>query len=189
MDVLGISGSPKIDGLTNLLWDKALEGARASGAHTEKIILNDLNFRPCQECGGCGKTGVCILGDDMKSVYESIAGADAVVVASPIYFASLTAQLKSMIDRCHSLWIAKYIFKNSPLTKKRHKGLFLCVGGKDSDIYFENAKKIIKTFFITLDIEYSSDLFVGGLNAMPADSPKRRAAIEKAFQLGANLVK
>jgi multimeric flavodoxin WrbA len=184
MNVLGISGSPKLNGLTNLLLDKALEGARASGAHTEKIVLNDLNFRPCQECGGCDKTGACILGDDMGSVYESLAGADVIIMASPIYFSSLTAQLKAMIDRCHSLWVSKYILKNIPLTKNGSKGLFLCVGGRDSGIYFEDAKKIIKAFFATLDVEYSSDLFIGGLNMMPANSPKRDAALEKAFQLG-----
>ena len=189
MYVLGISGSPKINGLSNFLLDKALEGAMASGAHTEKIILNNLNFKPCQECGGCDKTGVCILDDDMKSVYESLAAADIIIITSPIYFASLSAQLKAMIDRCHSLWVSKYILKNIPLKKNRSKGVFLCVGGRDSRIYFENAKNIVKTFFVTLDIEYSSDLFIGGLNTMPADSPKRTTASEKAFQLGKDIAR
>lgn len=188
MYLLGISGSPKIGGFTNLLLDKALEGAKSSGTLIEKIILNSLNFRPCQECGGCDKTGVCILDDDMKSIYERLARADAVVVASPIYFVSLTAQLKAMIDRCHSLWVSKYILKNNPLKVNRSKGVFLCVGGKESKVYFENASKIIKAFFVTLDIEYSSDLFVGGLNTMLADSSKRKTALEKAFQLGSSLV-
>ena len=111
MDVLGISGSPNTGGFTGLLLDKALDGAKASGAHTEKIILNDLNFKACQECGGCGETGVCILDDDMRPIYEKLVKADAVVVASPIYFGNITAQLKAMIDRCHSSWMAKYILK------------------------------------------------------------------------------
>ena len=186
--VLGISGSPKINGLTNLLLDKALTGAKALGAHTEKIVLNDLNFRPCQECGGCDKTGACILDDDMRSVYASLARAGAVIIASPIYFGSITAQLKAMIDRCNSLWTYKYILKNSSLKKERLRGLFLCVGGKDSKVYFANAKDVIKTFFVTIDAEYSSELFIRGLNTMPANSPQRDAALEKAFQLGINLV-
>ena len=107
MYLLGISGSPKTNGLTGLLLDKALEGAEASGAHTEKIILHDLNFKACQECGGCDETGVCVLDDDMRPIYEKLVKADAVVVASPVYFGSITAQLKAMIDRCHSSWMAK----------------------------------------------------------------------------------
>jgi multimeric flavodoxin WrbA len=188
MNVLGISGSPKKDGLTGLLLDKALGGAKASGAHTEKIILNDLNFKACQECGGCDETGVCVFNDDMAAIYKKLAEADAVVVASPVYFGSITAQLKAMIDRCHSSWTAKYILKKDIFRKKKRKGIFLCVAGKDTEEYFESAKKIIRIFFVTQNIEYSSDLFVSGLNTMRADDPKREAALEKAFQIGTSLI-
>jgi len=187
MIVLGISGSPKTDGLIGLLLDKALDGAKASGAHTEKIILNDLNFRACQECGGCDETGICILDDDIRPIYEKLAKADAIVVASPVYFGNITAQLKAMIDRCHSSWMAKYILKRDLSGNKKRKGIFLCVSGKESEEYFESAKKIIKIFFITGNIEYSSDLFISGLNTMSIDDPKREAALEKACQMGASL--
>jgi multimeric flavodoxin WrbA len=187
MNVLGISGSPKASGLTGLLLDKVLDGAKASGAHTEKIILNDLNFKACQECGGCDETGICSLDDDMRPVYEKLAKADAVVVASPVYFGNITAQLKAMIDRCHSSWMAKYILKRDLTENKKRKGIFLCVAGKDTEEYFESAKKIIKIFFVTQNIECLSDLFISGLNTMSIDDPKREAALEKAFQIGANL--
>jgi len=187
MNVLGISGSPKAAGLTNLLLDKALEGARRSGAHTENIILNDLGFKACQECGGCDETGICILDDDMRPIYEKLAKADAVLVASPIYFGNITAQLKAMIDRCHSSWMAKYILKRDIYQNKKRKGALLCVAGRDAEEYFENAKKIIRIFFITQNIEYSSDLFVPGLDNMPIDDPKREAALEKALRLGIEL--
>ena len=188
MYVLGISASPKTDGFTAFLLDKVLDGAKASGAHTEKIILNDLNFKGCQECGGCDSAGVCVLDDDMRPIYEKLAKADVVVVASPIYFGNITAQLKAMIDRCHSSWIAKYILKRNIFPNKKRKGIFLSVSGRDTKKYFENAKKIIKIFFITQNIEYLSEIFVSGLNEMPADDPKREAASEKAYQLGTNLV-
>jgi multimeric flavodoxin WrbA len=189
MYVLGISGSPKTNGLTALLLDKALDGAIASGAHTEKIILNDLNFKACQECGGCDETGVCILDDDMRPIYEKLAKADIVVVASPIYFGNITAQLKAMIDRCHSSWMAKYILKIGLAGNKKRKGIFLCVAGKDTYEYFESAKKIVKIFFITQDIQYQSELFVPGLNTMSIDDPKKDAALEKAFQVVSDLSK
>lgn len=189
MHVLGISGSPKTNGLIGLLLDKTLDGARASGVHTEKIILNDLNFKACQECGGCDKTGVCVLDDDMRPIYEKLARADVVVVASPVYFGNITAQLKAMIDRCHSSWIAKYVLKRYLLGKKKRKGIFFCVAGKDTEEYFESAKKIIKIFFMTQNIEYLSDLCISGLNTMSIDNPKREAVLEKAFQLGTDLPK
>jgi multimeric flavodoxin WrbA len=202
MYLLGISGSPKADGLTGLLLDKALDGAKRSGAHTEKIILNDLNFKACQECGGCGETGVCVLDDDMRPIYEKLSKADVVAVASPIYFGNITAQLKAMIDRCHSSWTAKekwgHPFLGNVLSiknecphfyNKKRKGIFLCVAGRESKEYFECAKKVINIFFITQDIEYSSDLFISGLDTMSTDDPRREAALEKAFQLGANLLK
>jgi multimeric flavodoxin WrbA len=187
MNVLGISGSPKDDGLTSLLLDKVLDGAKASGAHTEKIILNDLDFKPCQDCGGCSETGICILDDDMGPIYEKLAHADAVIVASPIYFGNISAQLKAMIDRCHSSWTAKYILKKNLFEEKRRKGIFLCVAGKDTEEYFENAKKVVKIFFITQNIEYSFDLFISGLNTIPTNHPKVEAALEKASRIGASL--
>ena len=189
MYVLGISGTPKADGLTGLLLDKALQGAQASGSQTEKIILNDLNFKACQECGGCDLSGVCVLDDEMRPIYEKLASADAVVVASPIYFGNITAQLKAMIDRCHSSWIAKYILKRNIFPNKKRRGIFLSVSGRDTKKYFENAQKIIKIFFITQNIEYSSDLFMSGLNTMSTDDPKREAALKKAYQLGTDLSK
>lgn len=189
MRVLGISGSPKKEGFTNLLLDEALGGARAGGAKVEKIILNELDFRPCQECGGCDDTGLCVLDDDMKPVYDKFAKADSIIAASPIYFGTVTAQLKAMIDRCQSLWVAKYVLKNDLPAGKKRKGIFLCVGGKDSEEYFESAKKIIKIFFAILDIKYSGELFVGGLNKMTPNSIKRKKALLKSYELGLSLAK
>ncbi len=189
MYLLGISGSPKAGGLTDLLLDKVLDAAKASGAHTEKIILNDLDFKACQECGGCDHSGVCVLKDDMKPIYEKLSKADAVAVASPIYFGNISAQLKAMIDRCHSSWMAKYVLKTDLLGDKKRKGIFISVAGKDTEEYFESAKKIIKIFFITQNIEYNSDIFVSGLNKISIDDPKIEAALGKAFLIGKDLHK
>lgn len=189
MRVLGISGSPKKGGLTDLLLDKVLAGAKSAGSLTEKIILNDIAFRPCQECGGCDETGVCVLEDGMKAVYDKLLYADRLVIASPIYFGNVTAQLKAMIDRCHSLWMAKYILKNGLVPAKKRKGIFLCVTGKETEEYFDYAKKVVKIFFTVLNIEYSGELFIKGLNDMPSDSPKRKEALSRAYEMGISLVR
>lgn len=189
MTVLGISGSPKRGGFTDLLLDKALEGAEAGEAMVEKVVLNDLVFRPCQECGGCDETGICVQDDDLKPFYQKLLKADAVIVASPIYFTNITAQLKAMIDRCQALWVKKYVLKQGREGLQKRPGAFLCIGGKEKKEYFESARQVIKAFFATLDIEYKLELFLGGINELPADSPKRKEALRESFQIGLSLIK
>src|SRR3989338_7150204 len=188
MNILGISGSPRKGGNTDTLLDKALEGVKSAGGIVEKIILNDLNFKPCQECGGCDETGICVVQDDMQDVYKKLQDADAVIIASPIFFGSLSAQVKMMIDRLQCLWVSKYVLKKVLRSKKRRKGIFLCVGGADKKGFFENANSIIRVFFATLDIEYSGELFYGGLDKKMAIMEKE-GALKKAFDLGRSLVK
>ncbi len=183
MNVLGISGSPRKGGNSDLLLDAALKGAKAGGARVKKIFLNDLKFRPCQHCGGCDRTGKCVLRDDLRRVYREFEKADGIMIASPIFFGSLSAQVKMMIDRFQSEWVFKYVLKRKRRHGMRRKGLFLCVGGAKTRRFFENAREIIKIFFTVLDVTYESELFVPGVDKK-AEIRKRRGAFKKAFQLG-----
>ena len=101
MFVLGIGGSPKLGGNTDRLLDAVLAGAQSADASIkiEKIILNEFNIRPCQDCGGCELTGKCIVLDDMQFIYQKLQTADRIILVSPIYFMGVTGQLKMMIDR------------------------------------------------------------------------------------------
>ena len=182
MKVLGILGGPLRGGNSEKLLDKALEGARSSGALCEKVALGDIIFKGCIECGGCDDTGFCVLVDDMTPLYKKIEEADALIVASPIFFASLPSQLKAFIDRFQSRWIAKYRLKTikSGINKR---GIFLCASGWDKKYFFENARHIIKVLFTTLDIEYSGELYAGGMDS-PGAADKARQALDKAFELG-----
>src|SRR3989338_6879148 len=159
--VLGISGSPRRGGNTEILLDEALEGSRSRGAKIEKIVLNDLRFKPCQECGGCDKTGKCIIEDDLEMVYEKVEEADCLIIASPIFFGSLSAQLKMMIDRFQCTWVKKYILKKrwGISGKAKRRGVFLCVSAAKKNEFFENADRIMKIFFRTLDIDYFGHIF------------------------------
>lgn len=184
MRVLGISGSPKKKGFTNLLLNESLDGARAGGAHTDKIILNDLALKPCQECLQCEDTGICAQPDDMRIIYEKIANADVLIVASPIYFGTITAQLKTMIDRCNSLWAARRLRIERELSEDRKRGAFICTAGRDKKEYFNNAKSIIKTLFTAIGIDYSKELFVGGLDKVDNNSSRMKESLLKAYELG-----
>ena len=128
MKVLGINGSPRIGGNTDILLDKVLEGAESRGAQTEKVILNRLKFSPCQECENMRDDGTCLVEDDMQPLYKKIGEADAIVLASPIFFGSLSAQTKMMVDRFQCLWRAKYILKKIAPEKKKSRCFYFCRG-------------------------------------------------------------
>jgi multimeric flavodoxin WrbA len=185
MKVLGINGSPRIGGNTDILLDKVLEGAKTKGAETEKIILNKLKFSPCQECEKMADDGLCLVKDDMQAVYEKIKGSDAVVFASPVFFGSLSAQSKMMIDRFQCAWRAKYILKKDTGYKKI-PGIFISVEGSARKDFFENAKSIVKNLFATINAVYKDELFCTGIDEK-LGILKHPDCLKKAFDLGASL--
>ena len=186
MKVLGIGGSPRVGGNSDLLLDETLRGSRAAGASTEKIVLNRLRFRPCQECGGCDDTGVCVIKDDMRLLYKKVLTSDAVVMASPIFFGSLSGQAKMMIDRFHCLWVERRVLGKKPKVPRKIKGALLLTSGARKKEFFENAENITKNFFATLGAEYSGGIFCGGVERKDEIRKNKRAML-KAFRLGKTL--
>jgi len=187
MRVLGIAGSPRRDGNTFLLLQKALEGAKGAGADTEFIFIPDLKISPCRECGGCDKTGKCVVDDDMQSIYPRLQNAEVIIIASPIFFGNVTANLKAMIDRCQCLWVKKYILKQ-PISKiSNRRGAFISVcGGRKAD-FFPAASLTLKALFKTLDVSYVSELFFTQIDDKSAIL-KHPDALEEAFLLGVKLI-
>lgn len=185
--IVGIMASPRDGGNTDILLEKALEGARSAGAAAEKIVLNDLDFRPCQECGGCGRTGVCIIEDSLKGVYKAIEDSDGVIVASPVFFGSVSAQAKMLIDRFQCLWVKRFVLKKARRRRKRRRGLFLCVSASGKADFLRNSRSVVKAFFATLDIAYSGELFCRRAENRGDLVNKDRQGLRKAFDLGAAL--
>jgi multimeric flavodoxin WrbA len=182
MFVLGINGSPRIGGNTDILIDKSLGGARLKGAETEKIILNKLKFSPCQECKNTRDDGICIIEDEMQFVYKKVKKADAIILASPIFFGSLSAQMKMMIDRFQCVWKAKYIFKKD-LYKRKRIGGFICIQASKKRNFCNNAKVIVKNFFSVIDVIYKEELFCSGID-YKGEILKHPEFLEKSFELG-----
>jgi len=184
---LGILGSPRIGGNSDLLLDKALEGAQNAGARTEKIILNELTFSPCQECAEVIGDGTCKIEDDLQVIYPKITEADVLILASPIFFGSLSAQTKMMIDRFQCHWRAKVASKNIKAANDK-SGAFICVEASQKKAFFENARSIVKNFFSTLDAEYKQQLFCPGIDEK-ASILNFPDLLEKAQELGQSLVR
>ena len=156
--VLGISGSPRIEGNSDILLDKALAGAAKTGAQIEKIRSNDYQFIACQACENIRDDGYCSINDDFQKIYRAVQKAEIIFLSSPIYFGSLSAQTKMMIDRFQCHWHAfNKIKKVSSNLKKR--GYFLSVQAGSRDDFFANASLIVRNFFATIGFEYCGELF------------------------------
>lgn len=163
MKVTAFLGSPRKDGNTEILLTAALDGIREQGHDVRLFNLNLMNFRPCQNCGGCDDTGICVFRDDMDGIYEAIREADRVILASPIFFFGLSAQAKAMIDRCQSFWCEKYLLKK-PMPPGRYgrKGLLLLVGGMKKEEGCKCSEVTAKAFFRTISVpEHISLCFLG----------------------------
>ena len=101
--ILGIVGSPRTDGNTSYLVETALKSAEDAGADTEIINLGSVSIEPCVACDICKATGECAIYDDMREITEKLMESDGIIIGSPVYFGSVTSQLKMLIDRSRPL--------------------------------------------------------------------------------------
>ncbi|MHB8843750.1 MAG: flavodoxin family protein [Nitrospirota bacterium] len=163
MKVVAFFGSPRIHGNTDLLLEEALKPVREAGHEVVEFKLNFMTIKPCQNCGGCEKTGICIVDDPMQEIYDAIRSADRFILASPIFFFGLSAQTKAMIDRCQSFWCEKYLHKKTiPAGPKGRKGLLILVGGMKKEEGINCGEATARAFFRTISVpEHETVSFLG----------------------------
>jgi multimeric flavodoxin WrbA len=97
--VLILSSSPRKNGNSNALCDRFKEGATEAGHQVEKVVLAEKKINYCTGCYACEKTGRCMQQDDMEQILDSMIAADVIVMATPVYFYTMCAQMKTVIDR------------------------------------------------------------------------------------------
>jgi len=97
--VLILSSSPRKDGNSNALCDRFMQGAIEANHQVEKVVLAEKKINYCTGCYGCGGNGECVQKDDMSQILDSMAAADVIVLATPVYFYTMCAQMKTVIDR------------------------------------------------------------------------------------------
>jgi multimeric flavodoxin WrbA len=164
-----------------------LRGAASRGADTKTLVLSGLDIHPCRHCDSCFKDGRCIIKDDMPMVYDELAAADRIVLASPVQFMGPSAELKTMIDRGQAFWARKYILKlPALLPEKERSGFYISAGGRTAAKLFEPSLAIIKSYFFVLSIKYAGDILVPGIDAR-GDILKRPDVLKQAFAAGAEL--
>lgn len=189
MNVLGIYGSPRKGGNSDIILDRALEGAAAAGAEVVRIYVREMKFSGCIECGGCDDTGRCIIMDDMQRVYDILLEAPVIFLASPVFFYGLTAQAKAFIDRCQALWNRRRI-ATTPEERRRHAGGtgYLLMAGAASGLYlFNGAEFTAKYFFDAMDKSYGGGLFFKAEHKGDIDG--NAAAMKRAYKCGLDAVR
>lgn len=209
MKAIAFNGSPRTNGTTAKLLRKALEGAASQGADTEFVQLNTLNMKGCQGCFSCKKRGgesygKCARKDDMTPLYAKMEEADAIFMGSPIYFGSITSELKMVVDRLFPYLNFGTFSTNFP--RKTSAGLIYTMGagdlsGYDQQIKFQKgvigmllgaAETLVSTN--TFHVDDYSTIVADALE--PAIEGKRKYKreefpkdCEKAFDMGARFIR
>jgi len=184
--IIVFRGSPRRNGNTDLLLGETVR-AMNEGNEIVSFTLNDMNIRPCQNCGGCDETGTCVLTDDMDTVYSAIREADRIVVASPVFFFGLSAQTKIMIDRCQAFWCEKYLIKKPiPAGPHGRRGLLLLVGGMKKDIGMQCSGATATAFFRTVSVPQHETLSYLSIDRKGAIL-EHPTALQDAYEAGVRL--
>jgi multimeric flavodoxin WrbA len=185
MHILGIWGSPRKGGNSEALLGAFLDGAAGAGAEVEKIALRELKISPCLEIYHCFKDGTCPIKDDMLPLYDKLLAADVVVLASPIFFYSVSAQAKAMIDRTQALWARRYHLKRDFPGPER-QGVLLCTGATQGKLLFVGARLVAKYFFDAINVTYAAEILVRGVDGKK-EIQKKPEVLEAARDLGRRL--
>lgn len=156
--VLAIAGSPRRGGNSDDLLAACAEAARAAGANVDLLVVSEAGIGPCTGCNRCFGDGRCVVRDGMQDVYPRIDAADAIVVSTPVFFATVPAVLKALYDRCQPYWARRYVLKQ-PVVRRRPAGLLVVGGGGDP--YGKHcAIAPTRSVFAVLGLDYLHELQV-----------------------------
>ncbi len=188
--IVAIYGSPRRKGNTATLLKHAVQGAVAAGAQVDEIILRDLKMSPCLEIYACKKEGRCAIKDDFHQVVDQILSAKGLILASPIFFYTVSAHTKILMDRCQSLWVKKYWIDKVPFGQwePKRKGLFISVGATKGKKLFNGVLLTVKYFFDVLDMELFHSLLYRKLE-FEDDVLKHPEYLKEAYEAGKALAK
>ncbi len=177
--LLILKGSPREKGNSAVLADRAAAGAAEAGWEVRSVYLQTMDIRPCDGCDLCRDNGVyCVIEDDMQGLYPGLIEADALLLASPVYWFTFSAQLKLCIDRWYGLWNAENdAFRGKPV------GIILTYG--DSDLYTSGGINAISTYESMF--KFLEARIVGTVHGSlmdVGDAEKHPELMDAAYELG-----
>lgn len=185
MKVLVLSGNTRMHGNTMMLTKRFMDGVIACGGEVELIDSTKLNVKPCTGCLYCEAKGECIIKDDMNEVYKKIIESDIIVLSSPVYFASVSAQLKAVIDRCQMLFSRNFKLK-SAIVKKRLGYIIFTAGGQNKNMIL-SMELLAKFFFLSCSGVLKKSIFALETDSTPVEY--RAELLEETYKAGCEAVK
>lgn len=191
MKALVILGSPRKKGNSETLVNTVLAGIEESIQYdAEFIYLHGMRggIAPCKGCGGCEKTGICVIQDDMVDLYEKVDNAELVFLVTPVYFYGPSAQIKTFIDRFQARWSRKYLLQQRQRQGEKRAGYLISTAATKGPKVFDATILIAKSYFDTVDIPYGGELLIRSVDEKGAFAAKREE-VERALQFGRDIVK
>ncbi len=185
MKFLAIWGSPRRGGNTEILLNAFIDGATQAGGQVERLALRELKISPCQEIYHCFKDGTCPIKDDMLPLYDKLLEADVVVLATPIFFYSVTAQAKAFIDRTQALWARRYRV-NMDFPGPDRQGVLLATAATHGKLLFVGARLVTRYFFDAINVSYAAEICVRGVDDK-GDILQKPDVLSAATDLGRRL--
>ena len=188
--IIAIYGSPRRDGNSSALLKQAVAGARQEGADVEEVVLRDYKISPCMEIYACIKTGNCAIRDDFPEILAKLESSAGIMLASPIFFYSVSAHTKIFMDRCQSLWVRKYWIEKQAFGEavNTRKGLFISVGATSGKKLFDGALLTVKYFFDVLSAGLWKTVLCRGIDRK-GEIESRDDYLQEAFEAGRELAK
>jgi len=188
MLIIGLQGSPRKKGNTNYLLSTFMDAAEKSGARTLTIDVTKKNVVPCKEYTVCEKKGFCPIDDDVRDeIYPLLRQADIVVVATPIFFYNMSAQLKAVIDRCQTFWARKYKLKLKDPGANMRRGFLLSVGATKGKNLFEGLQLTTQYFFDAIWAKFEGSLTYRGIEG-PNDMAAHPTVLEDVAKAVSNIL-
>lgn len=165
MKILAFLGSPRRKGNSEMAAIAVVNHlVEETGAEAEYIRLASQSISPCIACGGCDKTGECVVKDDMIEHYPRIDEADIIFLAGPTYFYGLSAQIKGFIDRIQARWSRKYLLKSRFRVEDARRGYLICTAATQGKKLFDGSVLVAKSFFDAVDVKYGGELLIRGVD-------------------------
>lgn len=187
--LLAISSSPRRHGNSELALLSFCRAAEEKDVAVEVIRIHELGLKPCRGCDRCAGDGICVVADKMQPLYEKVAAVKGLVLATPVYFGSLSAQLKIFMDRFQCWWQAKYrLRKPFVLPAQKKAGFIICTGALHKPEYGDNIAAIGKVFYHNINYHYGGILCLQGLDKK-GEINSNPAALKAAYDAGEKYVR
>lgn len=173
MKIVSLLGSPRSNGNSATIANHLMKTAANLGAETQSFELNRLTYRGCQACYACKKGREdCVLNDDLTEVLSAVAAADVVVLATPVYYGDITAQLKGFIDRTYSYLVPDYLTNPQPSRLSPKKLVFVLTQGHPDEALFADIYPRYEQFlkwmgFNEISLVRACGIGPGSMDAVP----------------------